>query len=58
MNELKESTVKTDINVDVHTGALILIDMLYAQKLINKKTYDNIQAKYNPKNENKIQICG
>lgn len=45
MNELD----KTKSNIDIQTGALILIDMLYAKKLINKETYDNIQSKYNHK---------
>ena len=43
--------VKSNLNIDAQTGALILIDMLYSQKLINKRTYDNIQAKYNNKNQ-------
>lgn len=41
------------LNIDVHTGALILIDMLYVNKLINKETYDNIQNKYNNANLDK-----
>lgn len=40
---------KLTFSIDAQTGALILIDMLYAQKLINKKTYDKIQEKYNKK---------
>ena len=50
MNEQLDKTNigKKDIpNIDAQTGALILIDMLYQQKMINKKTYDNIQMKYN-----------
>ena len=39
-------------SIDVQTGALILIDMLYSQKLINKETYNNIQSKYNSQNTN------
>lgn len=38
------------INIDTQTGALILIDMLYAKKLINKETYNRIQEKYKYKN--------
>lgn len=41
-----KSIVKTNINIDVNTGALVLIDMLFQQKLINEKTYRNIQEKY------------
>lgn len=43
---MSKSIIKTNINIDVNTGALILIDMLFAQKLINEKTYNNIQEKY------------
>lgn len=32
--------------ISAHQGALILIDMLYAERHINKATYDKIQAKY------------
>ena len=42
-------------NIDVQTGALILIDMLYAQKMINKETYDKIQVKYNTKSNKLAQ---
>lgn len=35
--------------IDTLQGSLVLIDMLYSQKLINKKTYSNIQNKYNRK---------
>ena len=31
--------------IDSETGSMLLIDMLYAQKKINKATYDNIQKK-------------
>ena len=48
MNKLN---VKSETTIDVKTGALILIDMLYAQKLINKETYNAIQLKYNLKNK-------
>ena len=44
-----DSFINTNINIDSKTGALVLIEMLYAKKLINKKTYDNIQIKYNQK---------
>lgn len=37
--------------IDSDTGAMLLIDMLYTQKKINKATYDNIQKKYGNKNE-------
>lgn len=47
---------KSKLNVDSHTGALILIDMLLAKKLINKQTYENIQKKYNYKNKQIKQI--
>lgn len=42
-----DTIVKSNVNVDVKTGALILIDMLFEKKLINKETYKNIQEKYN-----------
>lgn len=42
----KEKNIKNDINIDVQTGALILIDMLFCKKIIDKKTYNNIQEKY------------
>ena len=45
-----DSNIQSKIEIDAKTGALVLIDMLYAQKLIDKKTYDNIQIKYNAKN--------
>ncbi len=35
--------------IDSETGSMLLIDMLYAQKKINKATYDNIQKKYGNK---------
>ena len=42
--------------IDAKTGALILIDMLFKLKLINKKTYQNIQEKYNRKiNKQEVQ---
>lgn len=50
---MSNTIIESKINIDVQTSALILIDMLYAQKLINKETYDNIQEKYNSKNINK-----
>ena len=46
---MNEENKLTTFSIDVQTGALILIDMLYAQKLINKETYDKIQEKYNKK---------
>lgn len=49
---MKKSIIKTNINMDANTGAFILIDMLFTQKLINKETYDAIQSKYNS-NKNK-----
>lgn len=47
---MSNKLIKSNINIDVETGALILIDILYAQKLINKATYDNIQLKYRKHN--------
>ena len=38
-------------SIDANMGALILIDFLYIQKLINKETYKNIQEKYKLKNK-------
>lgn len=40
--------------ISAHQGALILIDMLYEQGYINRKTYENIQNKYN-KNKKGIE---
>lgn len=37
--------------ISAHQGALVLIDMLYKQGHINKKTYENIQNKYNKVNK-------
>ena len=48
---MTSKSIKSKINIDSHIGALILIDMLFAQKLIDKQTYDNIQEKYNNKNK-------
>lgn len=36
--------------IDSETGSMLLIDMLYAQKKINKATYDNIQKNMEIKN--------
>mgnify|MGYP003307427742 CR=1 FL=1 len=55
---MQNSNIESKINIDVKTGALILIDMLYDKKLINKETYMNIQSKYNSKNTNKITQSG
>ena len=44
------------ISIDAQTGALILIDMLYAQKLINQKTYNAIQETYNAKTTNSKKL--
>lgn len=55
---MENKLIKSNLNIDVQTGALILIDMLYSQKFINKRTYDNIQAKYNNKNKkSSAQSC-
>lgn len=35
--------------ITARQGALILIDMLYAQKVINKPTYEKIIEKYGQK---------
>ena len=43
---MSNKIIKSNIAIDTQTGALILIDMLYAKKLINKETYNNIQNKY------------
>lgn len=43
---MSDKIIKSKITIDAQTGALILIDMLYAKKLINKETYNNIQNKY------------
>lgn len=48
-NNTLDKNKKEFPQIDVLQGSLILIDMLYSQKLINKKTYDNIQNKYNNK---------
>ena len=48
---MENKLATSNLSIDVQTGALILIDMLYSQKLINKRTYDNIKAKYNNKNK-------
>lgn len=44
---------KNKNTIDAQTGALILIDMLFKQQLINEKTYNNIQAKYNQNGDKK-----
>lgn len=41
-----KSIITIDKKIDEITGALILIDYLYSQHLINKETYDTIQQKY------------
>ena len=43
----KEPLNNIKTNIDANMGALILIDFLYTQKLINKETYKCIQEKYN-----------
>ena len=43
---------KNKNTIDAQTGAL-LIDMLFKQQLINEKTYNNIQAKYNQNGDKK-----
>ena len=47
MQEKNKSINNKLINIDAHAGALILIDMLFKKKLINEKTYNSIQNKYN-----------
>lgn len=44
--EQTKSIITIDKKIDEITGALILIDYLYSQHLINKETYDAIQQKY------------
>ena len=46
--------IQNKINIDSQTGAFILIDMLLAKNIINKKTYDKIQAKYKHKEVNNM----
>lgn len=45
--EPKKSLDNVKTIIDASMGALILIDYLYTQKLINKETYKKIQEKYN-----------
>ena len=35
--------------IDSQYAALVLIDILYENELINRATYDKIQAKYRPR---------
>lgn len=42
--------------IDSETGSKLLIDMLYAQKKINKATYDNIQKKYGNKKNKESEV--
>ena len=49
-NKISEPLISSD------RGALILIEILYSQNLINKATYDNIQRKYNKNNELKDRL--
>ena len=37
--------------ISPEVGAMLLIDMLYAQKKINDTTYNNIQRKYSNKQQ-------
>lgn len=46
---MSDKIIKSNITIDAQIGALILIDMLYTKKLINKETYNNIQNKYKSK---------
>jgi hypothetical protein len=43
--------VVNEMNVNYYNGALVLIDMLFAMKSINKATYDNIKSRYPYNNE-------
>ena len=43
--------VVNEMNVNYYNGALVLIDMLFAMKSINKATYDNIKSRYPYANE-------
>lgn len=50
---LDGQTTKSEYKLNPTAGALLLIDMLYAQKKINELTYRNIQNKYNKKQVSK-----
>lgn len=41
-----KSIITINKQIDEITGALVLIDYLYSQHLINKETYDTIHQKY------------
>lgn len=47
LKELKEPLNNIKTTITPNMGALILIDFLYTQNLINKETHKNIQEKYN-----------